>query len=199
MVKPTLGDTLSAVTHPYVAARLRWRPGRRRATLFFCVVGARPTRMEHEAPAARPILLVEDEADDVEFVRRALGSAHIVNPLVIRAREYEAREYLTGAAGESQLPAVILVDVYLRGSRSGLEFLDWVRSQPEPVRGLPVMILTVSTDHTHQARASKLGAALFLFKPITADVLVEGLQRLGLVVTRSGSGSSERAMIEAGP
>ena len=44
----------------------------------------------------RPILLVEDNADDVELTTLALAEAKITNPVVVAKNGVEALDYLFG-------------------------------------------------------------------------------------------------------
>ncbi|HET6900555.1 MAG TPA: response regulator, partial [Vicinamibacteria bacterium] len=66
----------------------------------------------------RPILLVEDNADDVELTTLALGEAKITNPVVVAKNGVEALDYLFGtgphAGRESaEQPVVVLLDIKL--------------------------------------------------------------------------------------
>ena len=46
---------------------------------------------------ASDILLVEDNDNDVVFMRRALANAEVINPLQVITDGEQALEYLTGA------------------------------------------------------------------------------------------------------
>lgn len=125
-----------------------------------------------------PILLVEDEPDDVRFVKRALQRAELINPLVIASTRGEAeRACLADGA-----PVLVLLDVYLQRD-SGLDFLEWLRAQPKPLGDTPVVIFSVSTDHSHRVRAEALRGSLFLGKPATEEVLADAITAFGLVRT----------------
>ena len=128
--------------------------------------------------AARPILLVEDEPDDMQFVRRALKRAELVNPLLIATSVEEAQTHCR----DGVIPVLVLLDVYLK-RRSGLEFLEWLRDQPPPLNDTPVVIFSMSTDGTHRTRAQALRSSLFLGKPATEEVLADAIAAFGLVRT----------------
>jgi CheY-like chemotaxis protein len=127
-----------------------------------------------EAP---PILLVEDEPDDVRFVQRALKQADLENPLVIAPTVTDAQKLCA-----AEPPVLVLLDVYLQ-RRSGLDFLAWLRAQPQPTSDTPVVILSSSMDQTHRSRAQALRASLFLGKPVTEEMLAEAIVAFGLVRT----------------
>lgn len=122
------------------------------------------------------LLLVEDNEDDVFFMKRALKDAEINNPLQVAADGQEAIEYLSGS-GKYQdrqqypLPTLILLDLKMP-RRSGLEVLEWMRSQPA-LRTLVVIVLTTSRENSDIERAYQLGANSFLLKPSNIKALAE--------------------------
>jgi two-component system response regulator len=63
-----------------------------------------------------PIVLVEDNEDDIVLTRRALSRNKIGNPLVVARDGAEALELLLGANGASINPAIILLDLSCRRS-----------------------------------------------------------------------------------
>lgn len=133
------------------------------------------------------VLVIDDDPDDVQFVRRAFKKADLANPLLIASTVEQAQELCsTGPA-----PVLVILDVYLQG-RSGLEFLEWLRAQPQPLCEAPVIVLSVSTDKTHQLRAQDLRTSLFLGKPATEEVLTDAVQAFGLVRTTAFNGSARR-------
>jgi CheY-like chemotaxis protein len=67
------------------------------------------------------------------------------------------------------MPAVVLLDLKLP-RRSGLEVLEWVRSQA-PLRRLPIVVLTSSNQSQDVNRAYDLGANSYLVKPVDFDDL----------------------------
>jgi two-component system, response regulator len=136
------------------------------------------------------VLIVEDEPNDIEFVTRALRKADLENPLVLATTVEHAQQLCLQSA-----PVLVILDLYLTG-KSGLEFLEWLRAQPQPLRDVPVVIFSVSTDRTHQLRAKALRPSLFLGKPATEDVLMDAVQAFGLVRTVFAKGSSRRRWLD---
>lgn len=111
------------------------------------------------------ILLVEDNASDVELVQRALLKQDIRARLFIARDGQEALDMLFGAAGPGKLdPALILLDLHLP-RRDGFDVLKEVKSC-EHGRGWPVAVLTTSGEDTEVSRAYLLGANSFIRKPV---------------------------------
>jgi DNA-binding response OmpR family regulator len=140
-------------------------------------------------PPAAPIALLEDDANDVFFVRTALQRAGIDNPLTVFSATQEARDHFARDAREPLLlPTLFIVDVHLNGPESGIDFLRWLRTRSRPLRETPVMMLSGSQDPAHHQETSLLDAVLFLQKPVRPQTLVEAVQALGyVVVTRKDS------------
>ena len=118
------------------------------------------------------LALAEDNADDVFFLKRALKTAEIGNPLEILPDGRHALEYLGGAGRYADRrahppPRLLLLDLKLP-LVGGFQVLEWVRARPE-TRCLPVIILTSSGQYKDVRRAYELGANSYLIKPSGAD------------------------------
>ncbi len=129
-----------------------------------------------------PILLVEDNPDDVALTLRALKKNNIANPVVVAQDGVEALEYLfaTGkyAAEAPARPQIVLLD--LRMPRlGGLEVLQKLRAD-ERTRRLPVVVLTSSKEEADLARSYDLGANSYIRKPVDFQQFSEAVGQLGL-------------------
>jgi CheY-like chemotaxis protein len=124
------------------------------------------------------ILLVEDNEDDAELIRRAFRKAQIANPLQTAGDGDGAVEMLKQAAATDHLPILVLLDLKLP-RRSGFEVLAWIRSNPA-TRRLTVVVLTSSRQSADVDRAYDLGANSYLVKPVASDALVEMARTLNL-------------------
>jgi DNA-binding response OmpR family regulator len=141
--------------------------------------------------AMRPILLVEDDPNDVVLVRDTLDHMNLVNEIDVATTVDAARTYV-----RHRMPALIISDIHLPGGESGLDFLHWLREQSAPLGNVPVIMMSVSTDEVHHMRASALRALIFMTKPIKQEVLLDQLRGLGLLVTHLPPGEQAGLMIE---
>ena len=129
------------------------------------------------------ILLVEDNADDVDLTLRAFERSKMANEVVVVRDGAEALDYLfvTGAhAGRDSTaaPEVVLLDLKLP-KVSGLEVLRRLRAD-ERTRRLPVVILTSSSEESDIIRSYDLGANSFVRKPVDFAQFLAAATQLGL-------------------
>ncbi len=133
----------------------------------------------------QPILLVEDNTDDVELTLMAFERARIANPVVVARDGVEALDYLFGegshAGGTREQPVVILLDLKLP-RLGGLEVLERLR-QDERTKFIPVVILTTSTEQLDMIKAGELHANSYVRKPVDFDTFVDAARQLGLYWT----------------
>lgn len=131
----------------------------------------------------KPILLVEDNPDDVDLTIMALEKSRVSNEMVVVRDGVEALDYLfaTGdfAGRDSNvMPQVILLDLNMP-RMDGLEFLRQIRAD-ERTRLLPVVILTTSNEDRDRIASYKLGANSFVRKPVDFQQFIAAVQQLGL-------------------
>lgn len=123
-----------------------------------------------------PLLLVEDNEDDVFIFQRAFRRAGLIHPVQVASDGQEAIDYLSGAGRYSDrrahpLPAIVFLDLKLP-RRSGHDVLAWITEQTELPR-MPVIILTSSAEQRDLQRARELGALHYLVKPPAPVALAE--------------------------
>jgi CheY-like chemotaxis protein len=129
-----------------------------------------------------PILLVEDDANDVVLVQRALRRGQIDIETRVVTHVAQARAYL---AGEQQyadrvanpLPLLVLLDLKMPGG-NGVELLRWLRLQPG-LKRLPVIVLSSSREPVDVDAAYDAGCNSYLVKPVSFDALQTMLTTLG--------------------
>ncbi len=124
----------------------------------------------------RPILLVEDNPDDVELTLIALSDEKIANPVVVARDGVEALAYLEDEANE--LPLVVLLDLKLP-RLSGNEVLERVRANPR-TQVLPVVVLTSSAEESDLQASYENGANAYVRKPVDFERFHEVVRQLGL-------------------
>lgn len=131
----------------------------------------------------QPVLLVEDNPDDVILMQRSARQAELPCQIEVAPDGESAMAYLAGEGKFADrtahpLPSLVLLDLRLPRA-SGHDVLAWIRSRPE-LTGLPVIILTTSQHPEDVTRAHALGATEYLVKPLHFHDLVEltrGLRR----------------------
>lgn len=116
-----------------------------------------------------PILVVDDETNDLLLFRRAASKAGLAYPIETANDGEEAVERLSRLG--APVPLVVVLDLKMP-RRTGFEVLEWVRSQPG-LRRLPVVIFTSSAQEGDVNRALDLGASSYLVKPVSSAELVE--------------------------
>ena len=128
-----------------------------------------------------PILLAEDEEDDIFFIRRALRKAGIANPLQIVRNGQEAICYLDGRGQFADRrvypwPCLLLLDLRMP-LMDGFDVLAWLQRRRRP-KDLLVVIFSSSKHEADVLRASELGADAFWVKPQAFSELVEVVRQI---------------------
>jgi CheY-like chemotaxis protein len=118
--------------------------------------------------ADRPILLVEDDENDILLFQRAAREAGIQNAVSVARDGQEAIDYLAGHQqfadrNRFPLPGLLLLDIKMP-RKTGLDVLEWLSGQPH-LRLLPVIMFTSSPRSDDVAQAYRLGANAFVVKP----------------------------------
>ncbi|MEN4904149.1 response regulator [Luteimonas sp. TWI662] len=129
------------------------------------------------------ILLIEDNPDDAELTRIAFAEARIDGRLVVVGDGAEALDYLFARgrhAGRdaSQLPSIVLLDLNLP-KLDGREVLQALRASPA-TRGLPVVVLTTSTEPFDVEASYAMGVNSYIRKPVDFAKFVEVVKQIGL-------------------
>ena len=136
--------------------------------------------MSQLVPSGRPIeiLLVEDNPGDVRLTREALKEGKVCNNLNVVGDGVEALAFLRheGEFATVGLPDIILLDLNLP-KKSGHEVLQEIKANPE-LRGIPVVILTTSTDEQDVHGTYDLHANCYIVKPVDLEQFIEVVQSI---------------------
>ncbi|MFH1647421.1 MAG: response regulator [Chloroflexota bacterium] len=129
-----------------------------------------------------PILLVEDNPDDVELTMRAFRKNNIANQVIVARDGVEALDYLFSqgayADRDSKPPRIILLDLKLP-RLDGLQVLERLRAD-ERTRLTPVIILTSSKEEHDLISGYKNGANSYVRKPVDFNQFLEAVKHIGL-------------------
>lgn len=120
------------------------------------------------------VLYVEDDENDVFFMRRAFAKLNLSEALQVTRDGDEGIAYLNGERGFADRrrfprPNLMLVDVKMPG-RSGLDVLVWIRERAS-FAGLIVVMFSSSTQQSDLAFCALRGADAYVVKPSRADTL----------------------------
>ncbi len=132
----------------------------------------------------KPILLVDDDENDIFLMQLALKDAQVTAPMVAVRTGQEAIDYLSGEGfyGERSkypLPRLVLIDLHMPGL-DGFEVLEWLQRHPQGPRFFPV-VLSASGLECDRERAAALGACDYRVKPNTFDELVQIVREIDLL------------------
>ena len=130
-----------------------------------------------------PLLLVEDNEDDVIIIKQAIHKVDPFLPVEVVRQGEDAMHYLNGDGAFADrarfaLPYLILLDLKMPGW-NGFDFLEWLRCQPKLER-IPVVVLTSSGLDDDVRKAFRLGAKSYLLKPSDFSDLQELMRLLKL-------------------
>ena len=127
------------------------------------------------------ILLVEDNANDVELTLSALESINLANKVDVVDDGAEALDYLNyrGKFSNRQkcYPVVILLDLKLP-KISGLEVLKEIRAD-QTLKHIPVVILTSSKEEKDLITGYELGVNAYVVKPVEYTAFITAIKELG--------------------
>ena len=106
------------------------------------------------------VLVVEDDANDVLFLRRALAKRNVAWEVDVAS---DGEQAIRAIFAEPP-PSHIILDLKIP-RKNGLEVLAELRSEPR-TRHIRVVILTSSAERSDQDRATQLGIDHYLIKPV---------------------------------
>ncbi|MEY2466943.1 MAG: hypothetical protein QOD03_1464, partial [Verrucomicrobiota bacterium] len=127
----------------------------------------------------KTILVVEDDENDLMFVKMAMKKAGVTNPVQVAHDGQAALDYFQGAGKFADrsafpLPYLVLLDLKLPYVM-GLEVLAWIRDRPQFKQTIVIML--TSSRHTEDiGTAYQMGANAYLVKPANL-VALEGMMK----------------------
>ena len=128
------------------------------------------------------ILLVEDDPKDIELILSALGEHNLANEIMVLRDGVEALDYLyrreAFALRPEGNPVVILLDLKMP-RLDGVQVLRQLKAD-EPMRSIPVVILTSSRESRDLAECYRLGGNAYVVKPVRFAEFVEAIKGIGI-------------------
>jgi CheY-like chemotaxis protein len=128
------------------------------------------------------ILLVEDNPNDVKLTLHAFKMANLANTVHVARDGVEALEFLFGAELDSgerlpERPKLILLDLKLP-RLDGHEVLKRIKNDPRTC-GIPVVVLTSSSEERDVMRTYEVGANSYIIKPVDFEQFTESVRDIG--------------------
>ncbi len=115
------------------------------------------------------IFVVDDNDANLAFAASALEDHY-------RVLTMPSAEKMFFLLEKKRIPALIFLDIEMPGM-NGMEALRGLKANPD-WQGIPVLFLTGHGDEALPEKASELGAAGVVRKPIAGDILLEQAARL---------------------
>lgn len=124
------------------------------------------------------ILLVEDNAGDVELVREALSGSRVRTELNVVSDGIRAMQFLRreGEYTEKHRPDLVLLDLNLP-RMGGREVLKDMKTDPE-LQVIPVIILTSSKSDDDIFQSYRLHANCYVSKPVDFEHFMDVVQSI---------------------
>ena len=133
-------------------------------------------------PLLKPILLVEDNLNDIELALSALKRNNLLNEVVTCRHGGEALDYLYRRGGYAEHkgddPLFILLDLKMP-KVDGLQTLQEIKSD-ERLKLIPVVMLTSSAEETDLVKSYRLGVNAYVVKPVNFNQFVDAIRQLGI-------------------
>ena len=131
----------------------------------------------------KKIMLIEDNLDDIDLIKRALSKNNIQNELIVISDSISALDYLTkrgqyASLPEQELPSVILLDLNLPVV-NGFELLRQIRNN-ERTKLVPVVILTSSEEEEDIVNGFSHGANSYVRKPLVFEEFLDAISKIGM-------------------
>jgi CheY-like chemotaxis protein len=149
--------------------------------------------MSDEEKGMRPILLIEDDDDEIAGCVRKFEASGVLNPVVAITTAAEAFEFLTRrgrhAGSRHRNPGVILLDLSLPDAYGG-EFLEFLKSKSMKI---PIVVMTEADTTQSPAMLREVGADGVMEKPIGLDGFLRAVKPLDpdwLEMRRLGSATA---------
>ena len=148
---------------------------------------ATPPSSSTENPPQHAILVVDDEPDNHEVIRVALGQHYQLQFV------FDGQQALEAIA--QQQPDLILMDVMMP-VMDGFQCCLRLKNQPA-TKNIAVIFLTTKNDPQSEAFGLELGADDFIIKPFNAEVLkLRVARRLGLGQNAAGQSAADEEQEE---
>jgi CheY-like chemotaxis protein len=130
----------------------------------------------------RPILLVEDNINDVELTLAALKQNNVANEVIVTRHGGEALDFLYHRGNFEKLPpgnpVVVFLDLKMP-KVDGLEVLRQMKGD-DTLKMIPVVMLTSSREEADLVKSYKYGVNAYVVKPVGFEQFTDAIRQLGM-------------------
>jgi CheY-like chemotaxis protein len=126
--------------------------------------------------SVRPVVVIDDEPDDLFFLRRLFDKGGVKNPVVTFLDSEDSMSFLSATLVISRkvpefTPCVLFTDIKMP-KLDGFELVKWIRKHRE-LDELTVVVMSSSDNPDDVELAQKLGADRYLLKYPSPETLAE--------------------------
>jgi len=126
-------------------------------------------------PLDYPILMAEDNQDDIIITKRAWKKGQIKNDLYIVSNGEEALDFIfkRGNYTDVPTPAIMLLDLKMP-RMDGFEVLEYIKKS-EQYKKIPIIVLTTSNREQDIQKAYNLGCNSYIVKPVNFENFIKSV------------------------
>jgi CheY-like chemotaxis protein len=127
---------------------------------------------------AHPILVVEDNPMDLDFMLQAFEEHGVINPVLVCRDGEEALQLLAAHTkpDDPSLPLLVLLDLRLP-KVDGIDVLRQARQLPV-WKQIPFVVVTTSRENADISRAYELGVNSYIVKPVDFPSFAEVVKQI---------------------
>ncbi len=131
-----------------------------------------------------PVLMAEDDENDILATRRAWKKNNIINPLYVVNDGEECLDFLHKRGkycepAKAPWPGILLLDINMP-RLDGLSVLKRIKEEDGKFHRLPIVILTTSKLEEDRIRGFDLGVNAYIVKPVGFESLSTAVRTINL-------------------
>lgn len=130
------------------------------------------------------IVMIEDDAGHARLIEKNIRRAGISNPVHHFLDGTSALQFLydnpNGPVHNG--PSLVLLDLNLP-DMSGIDILARIKAEGNPLRRIPVVVLTTTDDKVEIQRCYDLGCNVYITKPVNYETFAGAIRQLGLFLS----------------